>query len=356
MPLIRFFPLFSFLALFVLAGCGGKSIEGGETQPPPAQRNAPRAGGVPVSPDTPATAPRSGGMPIPTTASSVKVQPGWAALMERLRKDSMDNAVVSAYFAGLPEYSPTPMSVKIKELYKIAFLPKPPRDPNAPPPSTIYKGIVTKANVERCKEFMVENAAALQSMHTLYGLPKEVITALLFVETRLGTYLGNDQAFWSLACMAAADAPAKVSRGITDLDIGPAREPWLQSKLTEKSNWAYKELKAMMQFCSTQALDPRGMPGSVYGAIGICQFMPSNLTAYGVDGDGDGRVDLFQPADAIHSAANYLSSHGWKDGLAVDGRRNVIKRYNNSTRYANTILALAESIRTGVLLSGPPTE
>ena len=71
---------------------------------------------------------------------------------------------------------------------------------------------------------------------------------------------------------------------------------------------------------------------------------------------GDGVVNLFEPADAIHSAARYLSANGWKAGLGVDARRKVIKSYNNSTRYANTILALAESVRTGELLTKAPTE
>jgi membrane-bound lytic murein transglycosylase B len=96
------------------------------------------------------------------------------------------------------------------------------------------------------------------------------------------------------------------------------------------------------------------MPGSVYGAIGICQFMPSNLAPYGDDGDGDGVINLFSEADAIFSAALYLTRHGWTAGLDVERRRSVLRRYNNLTIYANTILTLAESVRTGVLQKGPP--
>ena len=342
------YPLLLALALAAiapLAGCGGtKTIESTPTAP---VKTTP----APTASHTPTPTP----MP-PVRKSTAKPLPGWTALLDRLRKDNVDNEVLASYFGGLPEYSPAPMSVKVKELYQYAFAPKPPRDPNAPPPSSIYKNIITTANVQRCNDFMTENAVALKKMEAKHGVPKEVITALLFVETRLGTYLGNEQAFWSLACMAASDSHEKVRTGITGLDITPEREPWLQSKLTEKSNWAYKELKAMMSFCRLQNLNPQTMPGSVYGAIGICQFMPSNLAPYGEDGDGDGVVDLFQPADAIFSSAHYLSGHGWKSNASIDARRKVIKAYNNSNRYANTILALAESIRSGVLLSKAPTE
>ena len=358
--------------LLPLGGCSGKSVEESRSTaqiipPAPMAQGAPTAapvsdpsslnraptiapGGRPVSPSTAASKP---GRPVGRGGA---LHPSWNALLDRLRKDNVSEAVLSAYFAGLPEYSPSPMSVKVKELYKIAFTPKTPRDPNAPPPSGVYRNVITKANVERCKTFMQEHATSLKRMEEKNAVPKEVVTSLLFVETRLGTQLGKEQAFWSLACMAASDNPELVRSGISELDITPEREPWLQAKLTDKSDWAYKELKAMMTFCSTQSLDPQSMPGSVYGAVGICQFMPSNLSIYGADGDGDGKIDLFVPEDAIHSAANYLSSHGWKSTAPVDARRKVIKRYNNSNRYANTILALAKSIRTGVVLAQAPTD
>ena len=374
MRLYRHTPLFALVFVVLLfGGCGGKSVEESRTTAPVAPSAPVTAQSDPAAPPSdpslvgsaPTIAP--GGRPVsprPTAGSKAgrpvgrggAVHPSWNALLDRLRKDNVDEAILSTYFAGLPEYSSAPMSVKVKELYKIAFTPKTPRDPNAPPPSSVYRNVITKANVDRCKTFMQEHAVSLKRMEEKYAVPKEVVTSLLFVETRLGTQLGKEQAFWSLACMAASDNPQLVGSGISELDITPEREPWLQAKLTDKSDWAYKELKAMMTFCSTQSLDPQSMPGSVYGAVGICQFMPSNLSIYGADGDGDGKIDLFVPEDAIHSAASYLSSHGWKSTASVDARRKVIKRYNNSNRYANTILALAKSIRTGVLLAQAPTD
>lgn len=154
--------------------------------------------------------------------------------------------------------------------------------------------------------------------------------------------------------MAAADHPDRVSGGVEGLPITDKHTTWLQAKLTDKSDWAYKELRALLQYCTVQQLDPHGMPGSVYGAIGICQFMPSNLVPYGDDGDGDGVVNLFSVPDAIFSAALYLNKHGWKKDLTVDRQRSVLKRYNNLNIYANTILAMAESISSGVIQTGPP--
>jgi membrane-bound lytic murein transglycosylase B len=85
--------------------------------------------------------------------------------------------------------------------------------------------------------------------------------------------------------------------------------------------------------------------GSIYGAIGLCQFMPSNVFSYGVDADHDGRIDPFTKADALHSIANYLYGHGWRAGMNREDQHRVIFDYNNSTAYANTVLIVADKIR-----------
>lgn len=277
--------------------------------------------------------------------------------MERLQNDPNASPEMARYFCSLADYSPDPMAEKVKELFTNAFLrKKTPPDPNAPKrtPSRIYRNIVTAANVQKCNDFLARNKAVFDAVEKKYPVPREVLAALLFVETRLGTYVGKKNAFWSLACMAAADKPELVKPGLSKLPITSSHDAWLQDKLTDKSNWAYKEMRSLLAFCDLQQLDPHKMPGSVYGAVGICQFMPSNLVPYGDDGDGDGVVNLFSEPDAIFSAARYLTKHGWAAGISIDKQRSVLKRYNNLTVYANTILALGESIRTGELLTGPP--
>lgn len=62
-------------------------------------------------------------------------------------------------------------------------------------------------------------------------------------------------------------------------------------------------------------MNPADIKGSYAGALGIAQFMPSNALSLAKDGDMDGKIDLFDHPDAIHSIANYLKQHGWKLGL-----------------------------------------
>ena len=120
---------------------------------------------------------------------------------------------------------------------------------------------------------------------------------------------------------------------------------WLRWRTAQKAAWAYKELKALLVYAKGAGFDPASIPGSVYGAIGICQFMPSNAVRYGVDLDGDGRVDLFNPMDAVLSTARFLSANGWRDGLTREQQMAVLYRYNHSHPYTRTIMAVADRLR-----------
>jgi membrane-bound lytic murein transglycosylase B len=60
-----------------------------------------------------------------------------------------------------------------------------------------------------------------------------------------------------------------------------------------KADWAYAELKALILYAYRSGFDPLTLLGSIYGAIGLCQFIPSNILPYGIDADHDGRIDLF---------------------------------------------------------------
>jgi len=288
--------------------------------------------------------------------SSRQVDESWLPLLERLQKDPRVRNETLRYFHGLAPYSPDPMGTKVKELFTNAFLRKKRVDDGTPkpPPSRIYRSVVTADVMRKCNDYLVKHKDIFDAVEKKYSVPREILVALLFVETRLGTYLGKDLALWSLASMANADRPERMGGGMDDIPITDKHTEWLQARLTDKSRWAYNELRALLEYCYTHNLDPLSMPGSVYGAIGICQFMPSNIVPYGDSGGSDGVVNLFSDRDAIFSAARYLSKHGWNTNMSVDRQRAVLRRYNNLTIYANTILALGESVRTGVLLTGPP--
>ncbi len=272
----------------------------------------------------------------------------WMPLLLRLHNDGIEMGYLRSMFGRMGDsYSHEPMGSKVNELFTLKFVPRPPRKtpvkkPDGPP---VYKSMVTPESVAKCKAYLDAHAAAFTRMEEQYGVPKEVVVGLLMVETRLGTFLGHNSSFWSLACMAAADKPDRVEPALRALPLPMTadKEEWLQKVLRERSAWAYKELLALIRHGMKNNLDPLAMPGSVYGAIGICQFMPSNLPKFAVDGNKDGKIDLFDPEDAIPSVGNYLKEHGWA-GKDRDIHHKTLKRYNKSTVYANTILAIADAV------------
>ena len=126
--------------------------------------------------------------------------------------------------------------------------------------------------------------------------------------------------------------------------INKKNEDYARTICQQKADWAYTELKALIDYAQVSGFDPLALPGSIYGAIGLCQFMPSNVLSYGVDADHDGRIDLFAKADALYSIANYLQEHGWKCTMDKPSKVRVIFDYNRSSVYVNTVLAVAEDL------------
>ncbi len=293
------------------------------------------------------------------------IAPNWKPLYNRLKNDKISTRVLPEYFDFLGEKpSEVPMGTKIKELYSYGYgkkhkTPEPPKkveqkEPTKPktqarPPRRtgppVYRNVVTDANAALCLEYLEKHKEAFALMEENTGVPPSVIAALLFVETRLGKVLGKESAFKTLASMAASNEPKYITKTLETLPGINLYPGWLNRTLQKRSDWAYNELVALLRFSEKNKLDPRTMPGSVYGAIGICQFMPSNLSIFAADGDNNGRIDLFVDADAIASAANYLKRHGWKEKLTRAQQHRVIKRYNHLNIYANTILALSDHIK-----------
>lgn len=279
-------------------------------------------------------------------------QENWKQLAAKLRHDGLDAAFTDELFARLDmPPSPIPMGVKVRELYTNAFIPRPKARParsfetKLGIPGPWFKGVVTTRNAKLCREFINKHAVAFARAELNYGVPSEVAAALLFVETRLGGYLGKHNAFYMLASMSVTRDPSAIPEYMKKLPGSEQHIPWIRQKMAVKADWAYKELKALLSYCHANHIDPFKVKGSVYGAIGLCQFMPTNIPRYGVDGNGDGIIDLFCVDDAVSSLSNYLRRNGWKKGLRVQRQTRVLRTYNAMDIYAHTILALAKTIR-----------
>ena len=140
--------------------------------------------------------------------------------------------------------------------------------------------------------FWQENAAELARAEAVYGVPAQVIVAIIGVETEYGRNMGKFSALEALATLA--------------FDY-PPRAPFFRNEL--------EQLLLLARENSVNVLD---IKGSYAGAIGIPQFMPSSQRRYAVDFDGDARIDLRRSTiDAIGSVARFLQMHGWQSGAPV---------------------------------------
>lgn len=345
-------------ALFclLLAACGGKEpvddvVASGTVilEPPSADGGGDdgiRERSLGPSPAAPAAVTPVASPAPRTTArqSAPAVAPVWQDLSHRLAADGISGPKVDALLAGLPA-TPTqsPMGRKIKALYNRKFFPAPPSDK---PQAQYYKGVVTDANARLCRQFITANSKAFRQAEQRYGVPSSIAASLLFVETRLGKVLGDtsENAFYTLASMAVSRTPESISDWLPQLRDHERHMDWIAETMPKRADWAYKETRALVEHMLRDRVPPEHLPGSIYGAVGLCQFMPSNIATYGADGDGDGRVDLFTVPDAVASLSHYLARHGWKAGLSRERQHALLMRYNHSTVYANTIMALADRV------------
>lgn len=279
---------------------------------------------------------------------------GWHALIARLEVDGFERRETEALFARLNK-SPDPlfMAEKIVELallhrIRAAALNAPPEQAAffAPPD---YRRMAGGVSAAAGRAFMDRHARLFAGAYKRFGVPAPFIVAVLMVETGLGAELGRHPALHALASMAAIESLDLVLAHVQGIS---GKEPVLQKAVAEKNAWAYSELKEFLRYGGNLGPDLATIPGSVYGAVGLSQFMPSNILVYGIDADGDGRVNLFALPDAVYSIANFLAAHGWKQARTPAAQLQVLRRYNHSDIYAATVYGVAMQLISPTIFAG----
>lgn len=257
--------------------------------------------------------------------------PPFNALQSRLAGDGFDPAMLKTLFMK-PDVHFEPRTVSLFFMHSEARI--------------NYDQFLSPESLQKARKYIQEHLSDLNAAEQTYGVDKEVITAIMLVETRLGTYLGSSSILNTLSSLAAITDPdlREVVWNTMQEDRRPARATY-DERVKSKSAWAYQELKAFLKYTGREKIDPTAVNGSYAGALGISQFMPSNILAYGRDGNHDGKVDLFDPSDAIVSIACYLKNFGWKPGIGYDAAYNVVYNYNHSKVYVTTILKIAEQLK-----------
>ncbi|WP_293776025.1 lytic murein transglycosylase B [uncultured Oxalicibacterium sp.] len=207
-----------------------------------------------------------------------------------------------------------------------------PAPPGKPKNWAAYRArFVEPVRIKGGVAFWNKYASDLQRAEKQYGVPAEIIVAIIGVETVYGRYTGNFRVMDAITTLAFSypDTPNRVAR------------------------MAYfrGELENTLLFARDEKIDPFTLLGSYAGAIGWPQFMPGSIRNYAVDFDGDGHINLRNsPVDAIGSVAHFLVEHGWKRGepvafpARVDNKRDDWQRFLNQgleAKYSLTELQAA---------------
>lgn len=186
-----------------------------------------------------------------------------------------------------------------------------------------YKEIfLTPTRTEGGVKFWQEHAEILSNVEKEFGVPAEIIVAIIGVETRYGTYMGNYRVVDALATLGF-DYP-------------------------KRGAFFSKQLEEFFLLTREQKQDPLSFKGSYAGAMGFGQFIPSSYRSFAIDYDGDGFADIWtNKKDAIASVANYFKAHGWQTGAPVAERASRAAKFpdrmlNNKARPKTSAVELSK--------------
>ena len=210
-----------------------------------------------------------------------------------------------------------------------------------------YGRYTDRIHIDKARDYLMRHKTAFDETERIYGVDREVITAIILVETQLGTLLGTRSVLNTLSTMAALSDPKVRNLLWPEVKNTPdLTRKIFDQKAAKKSGWSYRELKAYLQHTSKEGFDPIALNGSFAGAMGISQFMPSNIDQLGKDGNNDGRINLYDDEDAIASIAYYLKRHGWYPGIKRKKAEKVVYHYNHSDLYVDAILNITEILKS----------
>jgi membrane-bound lytic murein transglycosylase B len=148
--------------------------------------------------------------------------------------------------------------------------------------------------IEAGVDFWHANEGWLRLAEQRWGVPPEIVVAIVGVETFFGRVTGTFRTLDALATLS--------------FDFPTGRK--------DRSAFFRSELEEFFVLCAREGADPQTIKGSYAGALGLPQFMPGSINRFAVDLDGDGRIDLqTSAADVVGSVAHYLAQSGWQRGL-----------------------------------------
>jgi len=179
-------------------------------------------------------------------------------------------------------------------------------------------GLFAGESISRGKKVLERRDGILQRVQNRFGVDKEILISIFRLETDLGECKYKYRVFNNLLTLAVIK--------------------------NRRSDFFDKELSCFVGIYRKNNWDMLDTMGSWAGAFGLFQFMPSSYINFAIDGNQDGKIDLFNFDDAVYSAANYLALNGWRRGQRMEDNGKVIFRYNRHSDYVDAVVLYAYAL------------
>jgi membrane-bound lytic murein transglycosylase B len=255
---------------------------------------------------------------------------GWEFLASKLKEQGIDDDTIISVFSNerMPLWTPIPFKVRPQESF------------------SLYQKSNTLKARQNALSFYNEHKNFFLKSEQIHSVEGEIILAILQIETQCGKNTGNQPIVYWLSRLVSTGFPPNIQYNVRNSKEDPLPT---YRELEERAEWLEEEfmphLISLIRMSQDISVEPVTILGSHGGAIGLPQFLPGNIKKFGFDGDDDGVINLYNPADAILSVGNFLNHYGWKKGLSRSEKKNLILNYNRSNAYAETVLNMSEELK-----------
>jgi membrane-bound lytic murein transglycosylase B len=261
---------------------------------------------------------------------------GWGYLIEKLAHDGVPRDRVLQVFRD----------DRVDAFDGLQFSLQPRESP------ALYRHLRTWATAGRARSCLAAHRDEFEAAERRFGVPSNVVASIIQVESGCGANTGRSRILPALARLAMAAEPDNLASNVERLTLINTDRPasavagFAEWRAQHLEDMFYPEVKATFEIAERMHVDPLDIRGSGSGAFGMPQFLPRSYLWFGVDGDQDGRISLYDGADAIPSCARYLEHYGWRSSLGRAEQRNVIWGYNHSDAYIDTVLWVADQVES----------
>ena len=260
----------------------------------------------------------------------------WKNISKRTVYRGWDHLVYRLMDDGVSHYD-------IKKIYQSSKMPRYSRVSFAVEPQesrAMYTNFRKKGHINLANSFLKKHKKTFDAVEKKLPVNRHVIASIMLVETHTGRFTGNSKIIYRLSRLAGIADPSNMVINYYRLKT---KDPKVKYREVERRGKKLEEMftpeiSALIKIANSNKYDVFGIRGSSAGAFGLPQFLPSSYLRFGLDGNKDGKVSLYNPEDAIWSVANFLKHFDWKDDLSRSRKEKVIWHYNRSEAYVDTVL------------------